>query len=150
MDGAEYSASEVAAQLAKAEDILAQLRASENPVELFDTLMNEYSEDSGLAGNPDGYLFSTKPDGVNFTSRMVTEFGEGTAALEYNEIGEIVESTFGYHIILRLDPMADETTVETYRAQWQGDQMDALFQERADAVEVETTAAYDELDAQVF
>jgi len=33
---------------------------------------------------------------------MVSEFSNATAALEIGEISDIVESTYGYHIILRL------------------------------------------------
>jgi len=150
VDGKTYSAAKIAEQKKKADDLLAQLRAAEDPITLFDTLMNANSEDSGLKGNPDGYLFSTKPDGKDFTSRMVPQFEEGTAALEYNKISEVVKSDFGYHIILRLDPLADEATFKKYQEKWYGVQMDKLYQERMDAMEVKTTEAYDKLDAKDF
>lgn len=95
--GQPYDEETQAAQKAKAEELLAQLRADPSR---FDALMNENSEDSGLADNPDGYLFSA--------GQMVSEFEEGTRALEYGEISELVESAYGYHIILRLDPDCDQ------------------------------------------
>lgn len=117
--------------LARAKDIAAQLESAEDPIALFDELMNKHSEDTGLKSNPDGYTFTT--------GQMVTEFEEGTKALEYGEISEIVESTFGYHIILRLEP---EVTDDCANAL-----MDAkLDQWMADA-EVVTTEAYEAIDA---
>lgn len=95
--GEPYDEATQARQKAKAEELLVQLR--ENPGR-FDKLMNENSEDTGLATNPDGYLFTS--------GQMVTEFEEGTRALEYGEISDLVQSTYGYHIILRLDPDCDE------------------------------------------
>ena len=57
--GAALSEEEAAEKKAAAEADLAALQAITDPVELaetFDKLMNEHSEDSGLADNPDGYL----------------------------------------------------------------------------------------------
>lgn len=87
----------VAQKRALADELLAQLRADPSG---FDSLMNEHSEDSGLANNPDGYLFTS--------GQMVSEFEEGARALEYDQISEVIESEYGYHIILRLDPDSDE------------------------------------------
>ena len=75
----------------QAEEILKKLK--NNPEE-FDKLMAEKSEDPGSHSQPDGYLFTE--------GQMVTEFYEGTLALEVGEISEIVESQYGYHIILKV------------------------------------------------
>lgn len=84
------------AALARAQDILARLNAAAEPIALFDQLMHQYSQDTGLAANPDGYLFSS--------GQMVEPFENATKALEYGAYtAEPVESRFGYHIILRLD-----------------------------------------------
>lgn len=95
--GQPYDQATQASQKAKAEELLAQLRSDPSR---FDALMNENSEDTDLAANPDGYLFSA--------GQMVTEFEEGTRALEYGQISDLVESAYGYHIILRLDPDCDQ------------------------------------------
>lgn len=150
LDNAPYSPEKVAAQKQKAEAALAQIRAAEDPIATFDTLMQEQSEDPGLQTQPDGYLFSTKPDGVDFSSRMVEEFEAGTQALAYNGVSELIKSSFGYHIILRLDPTDDTETYEKYRDRWEGTQIDTVYQEALDKAEVKTTEAYDAVDAEDF
>ncbi len=65
----------------------------------FDKLMNENSEDTGLATHPEGYLF--------LPGEMVEEFENGVLALDEDlGLSGVVESDYGYHIILRmpLDP----------------------------------------------
>ena len=61
---------------------------------LFDELMQEYSEDTGLPAYPDGYLFQE--------GDMVDEFYEGTLALEEGGVSDVVETTYGYHLIMRI------------------------------------------------
>lgn len=51
----------IAQKRATAEDLLSQLQNAEDPVALFDELMNEYSEDSGLEYNPEGYTAYPSP-----------------------------------------------------------------------------------------
>ena len=85
---------------AKAEELLQQLRASDDPITLFDQLMEENGEDPGMQASPDGY------DAVK--GDMVSEFEEAALALEVGEISDIVESDYGYHIILRLPPNLDK------------------------------------------
>ena len=92
-----------------AENILSRLKRGED----FDKLMNEYSEDSGLQAYPEGYVFTE--------GEMVTEFYEGTKALEINQISELVPSTYGYHIIKRTELLPadikdkEETVRQTYK-----------------------------------
>lgn len=76
---------------AQAEEILAKLK--KNP-ENFDKLMAEYSQDPGSKTYPDGYLFKE--------GDMVPEFYKGALALKVGEISGIVESQYGYHIILKV------------------------------------------------
>lgn len=108
-----------AAALTKAEGLLEQLRAveGEEQTKLFDTLMNENSEDGrnqdGTLAAPEGYLFGA--------GQMVQEFEDGTRALEYGQISDLVKTEYGYHIILRLPPDNDEM-----RTQWMGTQMREL------------------------
>ena len=75
----------------------------------FDELMNKYSEDTGLATNPNGYIF--QDDGS-----FVDEFVKGTEALEIGEISsEPVKSDYGWHIIKR-EKLTDED-YDAYRPQ---------------------------------
>jgi len=94
--GKEMSEEEKSQQKEKAENVLQQIEAyTGNDLEgYFTELMNQYSEDTGLAGFPDGYLFEE--------GDMVTEFYEGTIALKENEVSGIVQTDYGYHIIMRL------------------------------------------------
>lgn len=90
----------IAEKKALADDLLAQLRAAEDPIALFDELMNEHSEDTGLESNPDGY--------TTRKGEMVPVFEETSLALKVGEISDVVESDFGYHIILRLPMDPDD------------------------------------------
>ncbi|MDL2294960.1 peptidylprolyl isomerase [Ruminococcaceae bacterium OttesenSCG-928-D13] len=87
--------------LIRIENILQQIKDSEDPEATFDQLMNETSEDTNTEGNvnsPEGYTFKE--------GDMVTEFYETAKATPVGEISDPVKSTYGYHIILRL-PLAD-------------------------------------------
>ncbi|MDO5139550.1 MAG: peptidylprolyl isomerase [Oscillospiraceae bacterium] len=83
--------------LAKMNEILERIQNGED----FDELMNEYSEDTGLATNPNGYTF--------MPGEMVDEFYDATASLKVGEVSGIVPSSYGYHIIKRIDPDYEET-----------------------------------------
>lgn len=127
-----------AEQKAKADELLAQLRAADDPVALFDELMNQYSEDPGLTAYPDGYTTQK--------GQMVPEFEEAALALKDGEISDVVYSeTTGYHIILRLplDP-AD------YRNQLVAQQMQVKTDQWLEEYGVETTPAYDQIDPASF
>ena len=128
----------IAAQRAKIDDLLAQLRASDDPEALFDELMNEYSEDSGLAAYPDGYTAAP--------GEMVPEFEETAFSLGMGEISEVVESSYGYHIILRLPLDNPEDYAETCRQ----DALDDLLDPLMEAAEIVRSDALDNLDVSAF
>ena len=60
----------------------------------FQTLMMDNSEDPGSTQQPDGYIFTE--------GEMVEEFYHGALALADNEISDVIETSYGYHIIKRL------------------------------------------------
>jgi len=98
--------------LAKANDTLAKIKA-----EGFDKYAS-LSEDPGSASNPDGYLFiNTAPlqssgdegDATLLSMLqqmgmvMVPEFEQATAALKAGEVSDPIKTSYGYHIIQKLD-----------------------------------------------
>lgn len=133
---------QIAAKKAQAEDFLSQLQKAgegEEMLALFDQLMNEHSEDGrtedGALAAPDGYLASP--------GQMVAEFEEAGKKLKAGELSGIVETTFGYHILLGLPltPFTDEEKAEyreSFRPAALQDQADQWTQEadivRADAL----------------
>ena len=104
-EGAELDDAAKAEKKAAAESAVQQLRAitdNEALVAKFDELMNAESEDPGLAYYPDGYVFGP--------GEMMQEFEDGAKALETYEVSEPVETTAGYHVILRL-PLTGDANV---------------------------------------
>lgn len=85
-EGADHSA-----EKAEAEEALNKAIAGED----FDSLIDQYNDDPGMLTNPDGYIFTT--------GEMVQEFEDASFALAENAIStELVETSYGYHIIQRL------------------------------------------------
>lgn len=127
----------VAQKKALADDLLSQLRTAQEPIVLFDQLMNEYSEDSGLAANPDGY--------TTRKGKMVAPFENAALALKSGEISDVVESDFGYHIILRLPMDPDD-----FRAECISSLMNDKIDQERERLGVEKTAALSELNVGEF
>ena len=95
----------VAAKAAQAQELADALRAIEDPEELlkrFRELKEEYDEDTGKTAYPDGYVF--------LPGEMVAEFEEGVKALADYGVSQPVQTSYGYHVILRL-PLSADTVV---------------------------------------
>ena len=123
---------------AEAQKILDRINAGED----YDTLMNEYSEDPGLSGNPDGYIFTE--------GEMVTEFYDGAKALAEGEVSGLVKSDYGYHIIKR-KPLDVDGQFENYKGLLTtavAGTMDDLLTQWMQEADVQTTETYDEITYQ--
>lgn len=83
------------------EELLALEGDNEALTARFDELMTEHSEDPGSAAYPDGYVFGR--------GEMVAEFEEAAFALEDYHISDIVETSYGWHLLLRLPVTLDTT-----------------------------------------
>lgn len=130
-------AEQVKEKRALAEDLLAQLLAAEDPIALFDTLMLEHGEDPGVASNPDGY--------VAYPGQMVQEFEQAALALDEGKFSDVVQSSFGYHIILRL-PL--EVDAEQYKDSYISAAMSQLVTGLVEQSKLKTTAICHELDVE--
>ena len=125
---------------AQAEDLAAQLQAVD-PAQLeetFDGLMEQYSEDTGLQANPDGYTFTA--------GQMVPEFEDATRALEPGQVSGVVESSYGYHIILRLDP----SNSSAFRDKWAQEELDRMVGDWVEGAEITEDDAWQALDVGEF
>mgnify|MGYP001624129872 CR=1 FL=1 len=123
---------------AEAQKILDRINAGED----YDALMNEYSEDPGLAGNPDGYIFTE--------GEMVTEFYDGAKALAEDEVSGLIKSDYGYHIIKRV-PLDVDGQFENYKSLLTtavAGTMDDLLTQWMQEADVQTTETYDEITYQ--
>jgi len=132
-----------------AEDLIVQLDSYDGDdfEAFFDILMHNYSEDDdGLIAFPNGYLFQY--------GDMVPEFYDACIALEIGQHSGIVETTYGYHILLRVPINFDEIPSYNYR---QYDfrtlrhlaalsQFDNALFAWVDSFEPEFTAEFDSID----
>ena len=127
----------IAQKKATAEELLSQLRAAQDPVALFDQLMNQYSEGPGLATAPDGY--------DTYKGQMVPEFENAALALKDGEISDIVESEWGYHIILRLPLELDQ-----FRSELAAVRMQEKVDKWLEDYPVQTTGELEKIDLPSF
>jgi len=103
-DGNALDENTVTQKKAQAEQIITELRGiSDNTERLakFNEYKTELCEDSGKTYMPDGYCFT---EGV-----MVSAFDAAARALGEYEIADLVESDYGYHVIMRLPQNPDIT-----------------------------------------
>lgn len=131
---------DAAAKKTQAEELLSQLQGAENLPALFDELMMAHSEDNPQ-NNPDGYVFDS-------SDSLVGGFREAALELEPGGLSGIVETDYGYHIILRL-PLTGETK-DGYAQSFRVDALDALIAQWQAEADVTRSDALDSLDVAGF
>ncbi|MCK9478843.1 MAG: peptidylprolyl isomerase [Firmicutes bacterium] len=80
----------------KADDLLAKAKSGEN----FDSLVEQYSEDPGSKSMPEGYYLG-KGFVLGSQGGMVPSFETASFELDVDEVSDIVETDYGFHIIKR-------------------------------------------------
>ena len=90
-----------ASQQAKAAEVLQKAKAGAN----FDSLVRDYGEDPGMEESPQGYTFTK--------GTMVAEFEDAAYALAVGEVSDLVETSFGWHIIKKYALPTSGTDYET-------------------------------------
>ena len=130
------SEEEIAAKRTQAEELLAQLQAADDVEALFGQLVTEYGEDPGREAET-GYL-------INPETNFVQEFKDAAFALKPGEISGIVESDYGYHIILR------KALTESQIASLAGSHLSTVLDERMESVQPVRNEVLDSVDAGKF
>ena len=128
--GEQFDAATIEEKRAQAQATLDRINAGED----FAALMNELSEDTGLAQYPDGYEFTK--------GEMVPQFEEAAFALEVGAVSGIVETSYGFHIIKRLPFEVTDEKIAQYsenaKAAAKSEKMEALTEEWKAASEVKS------------
>lgn len=133
VSGEDLDSETVAQKRALAEQLLEEIRASEDPAAKLAELADQYGEDPGREAEPNGYTFCE--------GTMVEEFDTAARALEIGGVSDIVESDFGFHIIVR-KPLDEEAAKSEVGDSVFSDEIDRLVQE----AKTEPSAALDTLD----
>lgn len=132
----------IAEKKTQADDLLSQLQAAgaDGLPAKFDELMMAHSEDNPQ-NNPDGYTFDS-------TASLVGGFREAALELDEGGLSGVVETDYGYHIMLRL-PLEDET-VGQYRENFRASALGTLVQQWTDEADVVRADALSALDTVSF
>lgn len=141
-EGNALSDEETAEKKQMAEDVLKMLNdySGDDIAAYFHELIDEYGEDSGQSNYPDGYLYSS--------GTMVAEFEDAVKAMGDYEISGIVESEYGFHIIMKMPISYDSVPVNdsngyTLRYYVAYEKYSSVLQERSDLLETEFADAYE-------
>ena len=94
----------------------------------FDALVKEYGEDPGMEANPEGYLFTK--------GEMVPEFETAAFALKVGKISNLVETSYGYHIIKRVKSVYTDEIIKETRTALVADKVYSVFGEYVDSATV--------------
>lgn len=117
-----------------ADDVLAKVKAGGD----FEALLAEYGSDPGMASNPDGYVIDK--DGYTADSqgsKMVTEFTQGAFSVGIGETTDLVESSYGWHIIKRYALPTSGTVYDTAIQNVKSDLMQDKYNELIDSYKSE-------------
>lgn len=115
-------------QLKLAEEILARIDDGED----FEALMVEFSNDPGLETNPNGYTFRM--------GEFIPVFETATREMNVGSVSDIVESDYGFHIIMRIE--VDYDVVKEWVQEEMMEQTRLEYEMRLDP---KTTKARDDL-----
>ena len=137
-DGAALDDDAKAERREQLETLRAELSAIEDSQTLvarFKELKEAYDEDTGKTAYPDGYMFTP--------GEMVPEFENAVLALDDYGLSDIVETPYGYHLILRLplDTEAvmgynDDGTTYSARVAYANEKYTGAIADALDAIEV--------------
>jgi len=145
-NGDAYPDEELAVRRATAEELIQKLAeyTGTDPEGYFDELIAEYSEDPGQGEA--GYLFGS---GV-----MMASFEAAAGGLSPGEYSGIVETSYGYHIILRTETDLDRTPLNessTLRYVAAYTRFDSIIGDWQAELETEYEPAYEQLaPAEIF
>ncbi len=123
-----------AAALEYAEELLERAKNGED----FYQLSQDYGEDPGMTANTEGYFFTY--------DEMVEPFEEASFELGVGEISDIVETSYGYHIILRLEQ--DDYVEENWdavRGEYVNKKFNEYIDNLLDTADIEYCEYYDKL-----
>lgn len=138
--GEELPEDEREAARIKAEGVLEEIRNGGN----FDEYMVQYTEDTGLESNPDGYVFTK--------GEMITEFEDAVYSLKEDTLCDVlVESAYGYHIIKRLPlPDTNEEIKQNVKTKLSSLKYPELFTDVLGNVAISNVKSLDEIVALIL
>lgn len=143
-NGNELSEEDYAERREQILNFIETLDNAEDPVAEFDALMNEYSEDPGLANYPEGYQW--------IEGAMVESFETATKALDDYGYSDVVEmSTYGYTLVMRLPLDPDDIAINdsygyTLRMNCAASHFDDQLSAWTDELSVDLLPDYEKLD----
>lgn len=115
---------------AKADEVLKKAVDGDN----FEKLIADYGEDPGMETNPDGYIIDETGANIDGSGSMIPEFTKGTFKVKAGEVNpELVESSYGWHIIKRYSLPKDGENAELIKSQATSIAMSEKYNEHLDS-----------------